>query len=180
MRPRLPERVTGLLVRDGRPVGLDVPSLDERGCAPAWKAALGKGPFLVRFADRAREAPLAQVQRLALVGEVWLDAPVHDVDAALELLIAGAARLVVWDHAGELLQAMGDSAVVGWDGVVPLADAVAAAKPHMAPVVALAPAADTSDPGLYQAPPRPWSGPFEVLHVGPVGDEADAGDAEDE
>lgn len=177
---RLPERVVGVAVRDGRAVGLDLPSLDARGAAPAWREALGPGPYYVRFEDRAGEPPLGQVQRLALLGEVWLDAPVHDVDAALELLIAGASRLVLWDHAGDLLAAIGDSAVVGWDGSVPLATAVEAAKPHLAPVVALAPATDTTDPGLYQAPPQPWTGPFEVLHVGPIGDDADAGDSEDE
>lgn len=206
---RLPARLTGLAVAaDGRPVGLDLPSLDARGAAEAWRAALGPGPFYVRFEDRGGEAAVGRVQRLSRLGEVWLDAPVGDVDAALDLLIAGAARLVLWGDDAQLLEAVGDSAVVGWDGGVPLERAVAAAGPHEAPILATAPVPaepapasteaapapaepapvsaepvaatpgpdqappplDPVRPGLYQAPPRPWRGAFEVVHVGGLGD----------
>lgn len=170
---KLPERLVGVVVgRDGRPVGLDLPSLDERGAAEAWSRALGKGPYYLRFADRAREPPLAQVQRASRLGEVWLDCAIDGVDGALDLLIAGAARLVVWGSDADLLAAVADSAVVGWDGGVPIAEAIAAAGPHEVPIVATAPLPRHDDPGLYQAPPGPWSGRFEVQLVGkPLDDE---------
>lgn len=163
----LPPILTGLLVgRDGRPVGLDLPSLDVRGAAQAWRAALGRGPFYVRLEDRDAVPDVARVQRLARLGEVWLDAPLRDVDVALDLLIAGASRLVVWADDADLLEAVGDSAVLGWDGSRPLQDVVAAAAPLDAPIVATAPLPHQGDPGLYQAPPQPWSGRFDVQLVG--------------
>ncbi len=171
---RLPGRLVGVVVgRDGRAKGLDLPGLDERGAADAWGRLLGPGPFYLRFEDRASEPPLARVQRASRLGEVWVDCPIDGVDGALDLLIAGAARLVVWGGDLELVEAVGDSAVVGWDGQEPLADAVGRAKPHAAPVLALAPLPHRDDPGLYQAPPGPWTGRFDVEHVGAPLDDAD-------
>lgn len=159
-------------------MGLDLPPLDQRGAATTWKAALGKGPYYVHIAERDAGIDLDQVQRLARLGEVWLDAPLASADAALELLIAGAARLVVWDD-DELLEAVADSAVVGWDGAAPLEQAITRAAAHEVPILAVAPLPHTGDPGLYQAPPRPWSGAFEVRYVGkPLPEEA-ADDDED-
>lgn len=167
----LPATLAGLLVgRDGRPVGLDLPSLDVRGAAEAWRGALGRGPFYVRFEDRDAVPDVARVQRLARLGEVWLDGPLKDVDVALDLLIAGASRLVVWSDDPDLLDAVGDSAVLGWDGSRTLDQVVAAAAPHAAPILATAPLPRHDDPGLYQAPPAPWSGRFEVPLVGTTDD----------
>lgn len=178
---KLPERLAGLVVAsDGRPLGLDLPSLDERGAADAWRAALGPGPYYVRFAERRREPSVERVQRVARLGEVWLDCPIPDVDVALDLLIAGAARLVLWGDDADLLEAVSDSAVVGWDGTRPLDDAIAAAKAHLAPILATAPLPSTEDPGLYQAPSPPWTGPFEVRHVGDTANLAPADDADPE
>lgn len=163
---KLPERLVGVVVEpDGRPRGLDLPSLDERGAADAWRAALGKGPYYVHFANRAVAADLARVQRLARLGEVWLDCNLQSSDVALDLLIAGAARLVVWQD-GDLLDAIGDSAVFGWDDRMPLDQAIAAAKLHDLPILAKQPLPTREDPGLYQAPPPPWTGRFEVAYVG--------------
>lgn len=177
---KLPARLLGIQIgADGRPIGLDLPSLDSRGAAEAWRLALGPGPYYARFADRAAEPPLDQVQRLGRLGEVWLDCAVDGVDGALDLLIAGAARLVLWGDDPDLLEAVGDSAVVGWDGVAPLQSAIDAAKGHLVPILASAPLPESDDPGLYQAPPGPWTGIFEVPHVGPLGDDED-GDAGDD
>lgn len=169
---RLPERLVGIVVApDGRPVGLDLPSLDVRGAAEAWRAVLGRGPYFVHFADRAVVPDVARVQRLARLGEVWLDGALQDVDAGLDLLIAGAARLVVIGTDAELLDAIGDSAVVAWNGSRPLEDAIAAAAPYHAPILAMVAAPRQDVPGLYQAPPAPWNGRFEVLFVGTPADE---------
>lgn len=163
---KLPERLVGVVVEaDGRPRGLALPSLDERGAADAWRAALGKGPYYVQFAARDTPADLGRVQRLARLGEVWLDCALPGPDVALDLLIAGAARLVVWED-GDLLETIGDSAVRGWDARVPLEQAIAAAKAHDLPILATQPLPSREDPGLYQAPPGPWSGRFEVTYVG--------------
>ncbi|MEK6975702.1 MAG: hypothetical protein AABY18_05095 [Candidatus Thermoplasmatota archaeon] len=178
---KLPAKLVGLAIGpDGRPIGLDLPSLDARGAADAWRAQLGPGPFYVRFEDRGAEPSLDRVQRLARLGEVWLDCAIDGIDGALDLLIAGASRLVLWGEDGDLLEAVGDSAVVGWDGAGPLQAAIDAAKPHEVPILALAQSPDTSDPGLYQAPSRPWRGAFDVLHVGPLGDDGDGKDDGDD
>lgn len=173
---QLPERLVGVVVgRDGHAKGLDLPSLDERGAAEAWRHALGRGPYYLRFEDRLVEPALAQVQRASRLGEVWLDCAVDGVDGALDLLIAGASRLVLWGDDPELVEAVGDAAVIGWDGGVPLADAVALAKPHEVPVLATAPLPERVGPGLYQAPPAPWTGRFEVAYASepPADDEAE-------
>lgn len=163
---KLPERLVGVVVEhDGQPRGLALPSLDERGAAEAWRLALGKGPYYVHFADRVGTPDLARVQRLARLGEVWLDCHLPGPDAALDCLIAGAARLVVWDDA-DLLDAIGDSAVLGWEDRVPLQQAIEAAKAHDLPILATRPLPSRDDPGLYQAPSRPWTSPFVVAYVG--------------
>lgn len=178
---KLPEKLLGLAIgADGRPIGLDLPSLDARGAAEAWRLALGPGPYYARFEDRSAEPSLDRIQRLGRLGEVWVDCPIDDVDGALDLLIAGSSRLVLWGDDPDLLEAVGDSAVVGWDGATPLQSAIDAAKPHLVPILAAAPAPESTDPGLYQAPPRPWSGIFHVQHVGPVGDDEDEDDGDDE
>jgi hypothetical protein len=170
---KLPERLVGIVVgRDGCPLGLDLPSLDERGAADVWKRTLGPGPYYVRFEDREREPPLTQVQRVSRMGECWLDCAIDGIDGALDLLIAGASRLVVWADDPELLESVGDSAVVGWDGKRDLPSAVAAAAPHEVPIIAIDPLPNHDDPGLYQMPPQPWPGRFEVKHVGRPLDDA--------
>ena len=164
---KLPETLVGLVVgSDGRPVGLALPSLDERGAAEVWRRELGPGPYYLRFTDRLLEPPLERIQRASRLGETWVDCAIDGVDGALDLLIAGASRLVLWGDDPDLVEAVGDSAVIGWDGRGPLADAVAAAKPHEVPILATAPLPHQDDPGLYQAPPAPWSGRFAVQHVG--------------
>lgn len=179
---KLPERLVGVVVApDGHPVGLNLPSLDERGAAVAWKATLGKGPYFVHLTERQREPDLDHLQRLARLGEVWLDAPITDADQALDLLVAGAARLVVPGRDADLLDTVGDSAVVAWDGTWPIEDAIAAAAQHEVPILATAPLPPNEDPGLFQAPPRPWSGAFEVQLVNPgANDEEVDGEAADE
>lgn len=176
---KLPERLVGLVIAaDGHPVGVPLPSLDERGAMEAWRKELGPGPYYVRFADRHSEASLDRVQRLARLGEVWLDCPIPHVDAALDLLVAGAARLVLRGDDAELLEAVGDSAVVAWDGHAPLDAAIALAKPHDIPILASATLPATDDPGLYQAPPGPWTQPFVVRYVGDASQLADDEDPE--
>ncbi len=174
---KLPERLVGVAVApDGHPVGLDLPSLDVRGAAVAWKAALGKGPYFVHLTDRQREPDLDHLQRLGRLGEVWLDAPIADADQALDLLVAGASRLVVPGRDADLLDSVGDSAVVAWDGSWPLEAAIVAAALHEVPILALAPLPPNDDPGLFQAPPRPWSGAFEVQLANPGAGDDGTGD----
>lgn len=177
---KLPERLVGVAVApDGHPVGLELPSLDERGAGVAWKAALGKGPYFVHLTERQREPNLDHLQRLARLGEVWLDAPLADADQALDLLVAGASRLVVRGRDVDLLDIVGESAVVAWDGSWPIEEAIAAAGQHEVPILATAPLPPNDDPGLFQAPPRPWSGAFQVHLVNP-GANDEQGDAEGE
>lgn len=182
---RLPERLVGLaLDLDGKPIGGELPPLQERGATEAWRRALGKGPYYVRFEERTREPDLDQVQRLARLGEVWLDCAIHDVEGALDILVAGAAKLVLWNPSDELLQAIDDSAVLGWDGDGDLAQVLAAADALQVPVLALAPLPPSDRPRRYQAPPRPWVGAFPLLYVGtpiedPVSPESEA-DAKDD
>lgn len=176
---KLPQSLVGVVVEtDGRPRGLALPSLDERSAAEAWRAALGPGPYYVSFADRQQTPDLARVQRLARLGDVWLDGHLDGAEAALDLLIAGAGRLVVWGDA-DLLESIADSAVVGWDGRSPFEDAVVAAKAHAVPILATHPVPRDREPGLYQAPTGPWTGRFDVRYIGtePAGDGQAEGDS---
>lgn len=134
----LPERVPGFVVEAGRAVGRDLPSLDGRESLGPWRAALGvKGPLFVRITGDDLDI-LAHVRRLASVGELWLEVPLPNVDDALDLLVAGAARLVV-PAAGadaEMLEAVGPSALIAWDGDTPWPQVQEAALAHAAPVLA--------------------------------------------
>ena len=134
----LPDRVPGFVVAAGRAIGHDLPSLDAREIVGPWRDAIGgRGPFLVRLgADDA--AAIAHVQRLARVGELWLDTPLRSVDDALDLVVAGASRLVVpsADRDPDLLEAVGPSALIGWDGVTPWDQVQASALEHGVPVLA--------------------------------------------
>lgn len=142
----LPERVPGFVVEGGRAVGHDLPSLDSREVLGPWRAALGpRGPLFVRL-EADDPAAIAHVQRLSRLGELWLDTPLRSVEDALDLLVAGAARLVVpfagpatepgdGDEEG-MLEAVGPSAIVVWDGQTPWADVQAFALLHGVPVLA--------------------------------------------
>ncbi|MHB1262309.1 MAG: hypothetical protein ACYC2H_11410, partial [Thermoplasmatota archaeon] len=137
----LPESVPGFLVEAGRVVGRNLPSLDGRESLGPWRAAVGrKGPLFVRITGDDLDV-LAHVRRLASVGELWLEAPLPSVDDALDLLVAGAARLVV-PLAGadpEMLEAVGPSALIAWDGEAPWPAAQEAALVHGAVVLARVP-----------------------------------------
>ena len=171
---KLPERLVGIAISaDGRPAGSGLPSLDERGAASAWRQELGPGPYLVRFEDRVAEPDLDHVQRLARLGEVWLDCAMDGVDGALDLLVAGASRLVVWGPGDGLLEAVGDSAVLGWDGAGASSLALDEARRLEVPVLALAPAGEPEGVALYQAPALPWTGPVEVVRTGVVADDGE-------
>jgi len=139
---RIPERVPGFEVRSGRgPAGL--PPLAGREPLGAWRAAVGAGPFFVRLHDHGLDA-LHAVRRLSTVAELWLEAPGAGVDEALDLLVAGAARLAVPPQ-GELLDAVETGALLRWDGGMPWPDVQALALDLAAPVLALqAPPADAA------------------------------------
>jgi hypothetical protein len=157
-RVALPERVPGFVVEAGRAAGHDLPALDVRESLAPWREAIGgKGPFFVRIqADDL--AVIAQVRRISSVGELWLEAPLGSIDHALDLLVAGAARLVVPIAAedSEMLEAIGPSALVAWDGRSPWPAAQAAALEHGVPVLAThAPPDDAAcDTFLIQADGR--------------------------
>src|SRR5688572_8036099 len=133
----LPERIPGFVVEAGRAVGHDLPSLDARDPLGPWKEALGKrGPFFVRI--RADDpAVVAHVQRLSRLGELWLDTPLQGVEDAFDLLVAGAHRLLVptADRDADLLEAVGPSALVDWNGSAPWTDVQAFASEHGVPVL---------------------------------------------
>jgi hypothetical protein len=134
----LPERLTGFVVEAGRAVGQDLPAVDARESLLPWRDAIGgKRPFFARIHGSDLDV-LAQVRRLSTVGELWLEAPLGGVDHAIDLLVAGAHRLVVpiGEADAELLEAVGPSVLVGWDGATPWAEAQAAALAHEAPVLA--------------------------------------------
>ena len=134
----LPDRVPAFVVAAGRAVGHDLPTLEFRQNLLPWRGAIGgKGPFFVRL-EADELSALDQVRRLSTVGELWLEAPLRDVDAALDLLVAGAARLVVPMTHGdaEMVDAVGPSAIIAWDGQVPWAEVQAAALAHEVPVLA--------------------------------------------
>lgn len=124
----------------GRAVGHDLPSLDVRQSLAPWSTAIGgRGPFFVRL-QGADPAAIAHVQRLARLGELWLEAPVPSVDEALDLVVAGAARLAApMGGADDLVEALGPSALIDWDGRLPWADVEAAALGHGVPVLARRP-----------------------------------------
>ena len=132
-----PDRVPGFIVEAGRAVGHDLPSLDGRESLVPWRTAIGgRGPFFVRITE-ADPAVVAHVQRLSRVGELWLETPLLNVDDALDLVVAGATRLVVptANLDADLLEAVGPSALIAWDGLTPWADVEAAALAHEAPVL---------------------------------------------
>jgi hypothetical protein len=134
----LPDRVPGFVIAAGRAVGHDLPSLDARDIVAPWRQAIGgRGPFLVRLPGDD-PAAIAHVQRLARVGELWLDTPLRSVDDALDLVVAGASRLVVAmdDADPELLAAVGPSALIQWDGQTPWEVVQSAALEHGVPVLA--------------------------------------------
>jgi hypothetical protein len=134
----LPERVPGFVVAAGRAVGHDLPSLDVRESLAPWREAIGgRGPFFVRL-QADDPAAVAHVRRLAWIGELWLEAPLGSVEDALDLVVAGATRLVVptLDRDPEMLDAIGPSSLIAWDGTGPWADVQAAALDHDVPVVA--------------------------------------------
>lgn len=134
----LPERVPGFVVEAGRAVGRDLPSLDGRESLAPWRSAVGgRGPLFVRIAGDDLDV-LAHVRRLASVGELWLETRLASVDDALDLLVSGATRLVV-PLAGsdpEMIEAVGPSALLAWDGRSPWPEAQEAALAHGAPVIA--------------------------------------------
>ena len=134
----LPERLTGFVVEAGRAVGHDLPAVDTRESLLPWREAIGgKVPFFARIHGSDLDV-LAHVRRLSTVGELWLEAPLGGVDHAIDLLVAGAHRLVVpiGEADAELLEAVGPSVLVGWDGERPWGEAQAAALAHDAPVLA--------------------------------------------
>ncbi|HUR24586.1 MAG TPA: hypothetical protein VM327_01040 [Candidatus Thermoplasmatota archaeon] len=136
----LPERVPGFVVAAGRAIGRDLPALDARDVLRPWREAIGgRGPFFVRL-EAGAPAAIAHIQRLSRIGELWLDARVDSVEEALDLVIAGASRLVVptADRDPDLLDAVGPSALIEWDGLTPWHEVQAAALEHSAPVLASA------------------------------------------
>jgi hypothetical protein len=143
----LPERLTGFVVEAGRAVGRDLPAVDARDSLLPWRDAIGgKAPFFARVHGSDLDV-LAQVRRLSTLGELWLETPLGSIDHAIDLLVAGAHRLVVpvGQADAELLEAVGPSVLVGWDGATPWAEAQAAALAHDAPVLASrAPPADAA------------------------------------
>lgn len=139
---RMPERLTAVRLTNGRAEGLQLPALSDREVVTAWRKAIRRGPLYVRCTDRVVPLPIEHIQRLARLGELWLDGAVPDPEAGLDLLVAGAHRIVVWlgesTESTELLETFGDSAVVGWDGTTPWLDVVAQATMLGVPVVCAA------------------------------------------
>lgn len=156
---RTPDSFGGLVVSGGRPVGTQLAPLAERESLRPWRDLVPRGPLLVRT-DAAGSAAISEAGRLGRLGELWLDAPGIAVDEALDLLIAGASRIVLWHGRADadLVEAVGLSAVIGWDGTTPWEAARDAALAHDVPVLA---SADVpAEPGVeafrLEAGPEPW------------------------
>ena len=168
--PRLPEEVPVIVLRGGRAVGRSLPAVEPGTSLAEWRAAFGKKPFLLRTDAEGIER-LAEVRRLATVGEVWLDAGVHDVDEALDLLVAGAARLRVDPADAERVDAVGPSCLLAWDGRGAWEAVEALALEHHSPVVAEAeiPAGARCDAfrleGSRQGGPAPEHAPERLVRV---------------
>lgn len=183
---RLPERLTAVSLEGGRPQGVALPALGDREVVAAWRSTLGSGPLYVRCLDRRAPLPVAQVQRLARVGELWLDCAVPDDEAGFELMVAGAHRLVLWPaeaSAIDRLDSLGDSAVLGWDGATDWPALVELALAHGVPVLCAAdPGAPAPGLDLYRVD-LAASGPSVATRIQsaePVEVEDPAGDDEDE
>jgi hypothetical protein len=154
-----PDRVPGFIVEGGRAIGHDLPSVDGRESLVPWRTAIGgRGPFFVRIAADD-PAVVKHVQRLSRVGELWLETPLGSIDDALDLVVAGASRLAVptADRDADLLEAVGPSALIAWDGVTPWAEVEAAALAHEAPVL------------VRQTPPPGAACDVFLLEEGPEG-----------
>lgn len=123
-----------VVLRGGRAVGRTLAPIESGTSLADWRRALGRAPFLLRT-DAEGSARLAQVRRLATVGAVWLDAEVGHVDEALDLLVSGAARLRVDPANHELVEAVGPSCLLAWDGRGPWDAVQAMALEHHSPVL---------------------------------------------
>jgi hypothetical protein len=130
----LPDELPVFALRGGRAVGRSLPPVEPGVSLAEWRD-LVDGPFLLR-PDTHGSALLAQVRRLATVGELWLDARPRGIDEALDLLVAGAARLRVDPADAEMAEAVGPSGLVAWDGSTPWEAVQAFALEHAAPVLA--------------------------------------------
>jgi hypothetical protein len=157
---RVPDAFGGLVVSAGRPVGTRLAPLADRESLVEWRALVPRGPLLVR-SDAEGPGAVREAGRLGRLGELWMDVPRLQAEEALEVLIAGAARLVLWHGRADadLVDVVGASAVIGWDGATPWADAAAVAAAHDVPV--LASAQPPSEPGpvevfRVEAGPEPW------------------------
>lgn len=170
---RLPARarLAGVVLQDGRAVGTDLPPLDRPEILAPWRAALGRGGLYVRCLDRAVPLPTAQVQRLARVGELWLDGALPPPDEVLDVLVAGVHRFVVWpgeaDDLDEVLTELGDAAALGWSDEAAWPEAKRLALLHGIPVMAtFDPPEDRADLDVYRLD-IPAAGPFEARLLGP-------------
>lgn len=169
------QRLNGVVLDQGRAVGLALPPLSDKEILGPWRGLLGRGALYVRCVDRHEPLPVAQLQRLARVGELWLDGPLPAPDELLDHLVSGVHRFVVWlgevDDPEEVLAELGDAAALGWSGASPWEDAVRLAKLHAVPVIATAdppPAGGQDLAGLevYRTE-IPGSGRFEVRLLKP-------------
>lgn len=165
---RMPPRakLAGVLLQDGHAAGTDLPSLDQAEILAPWRAALGRGALYVRCVDRAVGLPTEQVQRLARVGELWLDAALPPPDELLDVLVAGVHRFVVWpgevDDLEEVLADLADAAALGWSDASAWEEAKRLAHLHGIPVlVTFEPPEDRKDLDVYRLD-LPASGAFEV------------------
>lgn len=162
------ERLAGIVLRDGQALGTSLPALSEREIVGAWRAELGRAGLYVRCADRTRPVPTSYIQRLARVGELWLDGPLPPPDELLESLVAGVHRFVVWpgevDDLDDVLAELGDAAALGWSGESPCSDAMRLALQHGIPVIATLepePSVDRHGVDVYRMD-IPTAGRFEV------------------
>lgn len=90
----------------------DDPILPRLRAALSAQAVEGD-PVLARFDGPG--LPVEQVRVLARVAPVWVDAPVRTADDAVDLMVAGASRVVVdaaAPHAEEILGALGPRAAL--------------------------------------------------------------------
>jgi hypothetical protein len=189
----LPERVPGFVVEAGRAVGHDLPSLDVRQSLAPWSTVIGgRGPFFVRL-QGADPAAIAHVQRLARLGDLWLEAPLPSVDEALDLVVAGATRLVVpMGGDDDLVEALGPAALIDWDGRLPWPEVEAAALGHGVPVLARRPPPEGAACDAFVLDEGKTPGSLALRRVasapeapestdddGDAGGEGDAGDGDD-
>lgn len=185
--PVLPDHVAGFAVQDGQVAGEPgLPAMADADMIDGmrrWLADLDD-PYYVRFDEQG--LPLDTIQRLARLGELWVDAGPEDMGDVLDLAFSGSARVVcdvgvVPDDDLEDTFAATDGGIilaVGPDAEDRLPDAEAWAEAHGVPIL-LRDGLEAADvrAGIHVYQARPDDGPTRFLHR--VAGPAEASDDEE-